>query len=234
MSRLKVEKLEKTYRSRTENVTVFKDINFHIREGEQVALVGESGAGKSTLLHLLGALDTPTDGGIYFGGFLLSDFSSFEHARYRNENVGFVWQNHNLLAEFTTVENVMMPMLIGGTPRSSAHRQAQSLLEQMGLFRHGHRRIGELSGGEQQRVAIARALARKPSLLLADEPTGNLDFRTATRVMDSLQEMHASRRFMSVIATHNLDLAARCDRILKLADGNLTELEPPPLQTEAH
>ena len=199
-----------------------------------MALVGESGTGKSTLLHLLGALDTPTDGGIYFSGRLLSDFSSFERARYRNGNVGFVWQNHNLLAEFTTVENVMMPLLIGGTQPSSAHSKAQGLLEEMGLSRHGHRRIGELSGGEQQRVAIARALAREPSLLLADEPTGNLDFRTATRVMDSLQEMHAGRHFMSVIATHNLDLAVRCDRILKLVDGKLTELKPPPIRTEAH
>ena len=233
MNGLRAENLAKTYSSAREIVKVFSGVSFEMTLGERIALVGESGAGKSTLLHLLAALDTPTDGGIYFSGRLLSEFSSFERARYRNVNVGFVWQSHNLLPEFTALENVMMPQLIGGMDPGKARKGAARLLEYNGLGHHGQRRVGELSGGEQHRVSLARALAQQPTLLLADEPTGNLDFRTATRVMEALERMHTNRRFISIFATHNLELARRCHRVLRLANGKLTELQVSQLGTEA-
>ena len=233
MNGLRAENLAKTYSSTRESVQVFSEVSFEIELGERVALVGESGAGKSTLLHLLAALDTPTDGGIYFSECLLSAFSSLERARYRNENVGFVWQSHNLLPEFTALENVMMPQLIGGVDPAKARKEASRLLEENGLGHHGQRRVGELSGGEQHRVSLARALAQKPTLLLADEPTGNLDFRTASRVMEALERTHTTRRFISIFATHNLELARRCHRVLRLANGKLTELQVSQLGTEA-
>ena len=232
MTGLRAENLAKTYSSARETVKVFSEVSFEMALGEQIALVGESGAGKSTLLHLLAALDTPTDGGIYFGGQLLSEFSSFERARYRNKHVGLVWQSHNLLPEFTALENVMMPQLIGGANPEEARKRAARLLEENGLGRHGHRRVGELSGGEQHRVSLARALAQQPTLLLADEPTGNLDFRTASRVVEALERTHKTRRFISIFATHNLELARRCHRVLRLANGKLTELEVSQLGTE--
>ncbi len=221
---VRVENLSKTYQSSKEAVSVFKGINFTVYEGERIALIGESGTGKSTLLHLLGALDMPSSGTIYFGGDVLSAFKGSERARYRNETVGYVWQSHNLLPEFTAIENVMMPLLISGCPSGTARVKAQELLEETGMGGRAQRRVGEISGGEQQRVALARALVRKPSLLLADEPTGNLDFRTAEQITEVLERLHAARRFISVLATHNLDLARRANRIFKLSNGNLTEV----------
>lgn len=188
-----------------------------------VALVGESGSGKTTLLHLLAALDTPTRGELYFAGKPLTALDANGRAAYRNSSVGFVWQLHHLLPEFTARENVMLPQLVAGAEFPKARRRAQELLEEVGLGKISGRRAGELSGGEQQRVALARALANGPRLLLADEPTGNLDHRTAALVMELLARLHRSYGLTSVMATHNTELAGRADRKLRLAGGTLQE-----------
>jgi lipoprotein-releasing system ATP-binding protein len=224
---LKVEHLAKIFRSGEQEVVVFEDLNLEIRPGEIVALVGESGSGKTTLLHLLAALDTPTRGELYFDGKQLSSFSKDERAAYRNSSVGFIWQMHYLLPEFTAIENVIIPQLIGGKEFGGARRRAEELLEEVGLVKAMGRRIGELSGGEQQRVALARALANHPALLLADEPTGNLDQGNAALVMDILERLHKSHGLTSVVATHNLELAQRAARTLRLANGQLTETVVP-------
>ena len=224
---LRVEGLTKIYRSGEEEVTVFADLNLEIRPGEFVALVGESGAGKTTLLHLLAALDTPTRGEVYFGGQSLSGFREEERAAYRNAHVGYLWQMHYLLPEFTALENVILPQLIQGCDFAAAQLRAAELLGEVGLAGLGRRRAGELSGGEQQRVALARALANRPSVLLADEPTGNLDHHTAGRVMGLLEELHRAHGLTSVVATHNRELAQRADRTLRLANGLLTETVVP-------
>ena len=226
---LRGENLNKIFRSGDEEVVVFDDLNFEVRQGELVALVGESGSGKSTLLYLLAALDTPTRGEVYFQGERVSCFSEEDRAAYRNTRLGFVWQMHYLLPEFSALENVMLPQLIGGRDASQARARGKELLSEVGLAKALERRIGELSGGEQQRVALARALANQPALLLADEPTGNLDRRTAEHVMSMLEGLHRSHGLTSVVATHNLDLAQRADRSLRLADGKLTEAVVPPI-----
>jgi lipoprotein-releasing system ATP-binding protein len=226
---LRAENLTKIFRSGAEEVAVFQDLNFEVRQGELVALVGESGSGKSTLLYLLAALDTPTHGEVYFRGERVSRFSAEERAAYRNARLGFVWQMHYLLPEFTALENVVLPQLIGGADASQARARGKELLAEVGLAKALERRVGELSGGEQQRVALARALANQPALLLADEPTGNLDHRTSERVMAMLEELHRSHGLTSVVATHNLQLAQRADRLLRLADGKLTEAVVPPI-----
>ena len=215
--------LTKSFRSGSEEVVVLDDLSMEVRAGEWVALVGESGSGKTTLLHLLAALDTPTKGEVYFAGRRLSEFREDERARYRNEKVGFVWQMHYLLPEFSALENVMIPQLIRGGVMSDARERARELLSEVGLENASRRRVGELSGGEQQRVALARALANQPALLLADEPTGSLDHRTAERVIELLENLHRTHHLSSVLATHNLDLARRAARTLRLAKGKLTE-----------
>ena len=224
---LRAENLAKIFHSGDEEVVVFEDLNFEVRRGELVALVGESGSGKSTLLYLLAALDTPTQGEVYFEGEGLSHFSAEERAVYRNTRLGFVWQMHYLLPEFSALENVMLPQLIGGRDSPQARVRSKDLLAEVGLAKAFGRRVGQLSGGEQQRVALARALANQPALLLADEPTGNLDHRTADRVMSMLEGLHRSHGLTSVVATHNLELAQRADRLLRLADGKLTEAVVP-------
>jgi len=224
---LRVENLTKIFRSGEEEVVVFEDLSFEIRPGELVALVGESGAGKTTLLHLLAALDTPTRGGVYFRGQRLSEFGAEARAAYRNTQLGYVWQMHYLLPEFSAIENLMLPQLIAGGDFAAAESRAAELLGEVGLAPAGRRRVGELSGGEQQRVALARALANRPALLLADEPTGNLDHRTAQRVMELLEGLHRAHGLTSVLATHNLDLARRASRALRLANGRLTETVVP-------
>lgn len=220
---LKAENLTKIYRSGDEQVRVFEDLSFEIRRGELVALVGESGAGKTTLLHLLAALDTPTRGEVYFDGRRLGELRPEERADYRNRRMGFLWQMHFLLPEFSATENVMLPQLIGGRNFNFARGRARELLGEVGLEKASNRRVGELSGGEQQRVALARALANRPPVLLADEPTGNLDSRTAERVMELLERLHRAHGLTSVLATHNLELAQRADRLLRLDRGKLSE-----------
>jgi lipoprotein-releasing system ATP-binding protein len=220
---LRAENLTKIFRSGEEEVVVFADLNFEIRPGELVALVGESGAGKTTLLHLLAALDTPTRGEVYFEGQKVSGFGEEERAAYRNRRIGYVWQMHYLLPEFSALENVMLPQVMGGSDFAAARTRAAEMLGEVGLGGMARRRVGELSGGEQQRVALARALANRPALLLADEPTGNLDHRTASRVMELVEKLHRAHGLTSVLATHNLELAQRAQRTLRLSDGKLTE-----------
>jgi lipoprotein-releasing system ATP-binding protein len=224
---LRAENLTKIFRSGEEEVVVFADLNFEIRRGELVTLVGESGAGKTTLLHLLAGLDTPTRGGVYFLGQRLSEFGAEGRAAYRNQQVGYVWQMHYLLPEFSALENVMLPQLMGGRSFAAARARARELLAEVELAKVVRRRVGELSGGEQQRVALARALANQPAVLLADEPTGNLDQRTAGRVIEVLEGLHRAHGLTSVLATHNLELAQRAHRTLRLSDGTLTETVVP-------
>jgi len=220
---LRAENLTKIFRSGSEEVLVLDELSLEVPAGEFVALVGESGSGKTTLLHLLAALDTPTKGEVYFEGSRLSAFGENERALYRNEKIGFVWQMHYLLPEFSALENVAIPQLIRGCGRGEARARARQLLGEVGLEQASTRRVGELSGGEQQRVALARALANQPALLLADEPTGSLDHRTAERVIDLLENLHRAHHLTSVLATHNLDLARRAHRTWRLAKGKLTE-----------
>ena len=214
--------LTKKYRSGDAELVVFSGLNFDVQRGEMLALVGESGAGKSTLLHLLGGLDRPSAGTIHYGDREISELSDAERANFRNRVVGFVWQVHYLLPEFTALENVMMPLLIRGTARESAASDAMTRLEEVGLKARASHRAGELSGGEQQRVVLARALVGNPSVLLADEPTGNLDFRTANMVFELIEGLHRSHGLTSVFVTHNLAFAGRCDRVLSLDGGGLT------------
>jgi lipoprotein-releasing system ATP-binding protein len=218
--------LSKVYRSGPSELVIFSGLNLEIAEGEQVALVGESGAGKSTLLHMLGGLDTPTNGAIYFGQNNICRLPADELAKFRNRELGFVWQIQSLLGEFTAAENVMMPLLIRGLAREDAAKVALARLDEVGLRNRAEHRAGELSGGEQQRIVLARALAGDPKVLLADEPTGNLDFRTGEMIMDLLQELHRSRRLTSVHVTHNMNFARRADRTLTLEQGHLSSLEP--------
>jgi lipoprotein-releasing system ATP-binding protein len=221
-SLLRTEKLTKIFRSGDEEIVVLDDLHLEIQAGEFVALVGESGTGKTTLLHMLAALDTPTSGEVYFSGQKLSEFCPEERAAYRNVQVGFVWQMHYLLPEFSALENIVIPQLISGRDFSPAKERARELLDEVGLANAATRLVGELSGGEQQRVALARALANQPAVLLADEPTGSLDHRTARRVIELLEGLHRDHHLTSVLATHNLDLARRAQRILRLANGKVT------------
>ncbi len=213
--------LTKVYRSGSADLVVFRDLDFDVYRGERLALMGESGAGKTTILYLLGALDRPTAGTIHYDSRELSGLTDSELAEFRNGEIGFVWQNHFLLPEFTALENVMMPLLIRGVPQAEAASVSRARLEEVGLGSRTVHRAGELSGGEQQRVALARALVGNPSVLLADEPTGNLDFRTGEMIFDLLNGLHQSHQLTSVLVTHNLSFARRSDRILKLEGGIL-------------
>ena len=222
--------LTKTYRSGAIDLVVLDRLTFDVAPGERLALVGESGAGKSTLLHLLGGLDSPTSGTIYYKSKDISGLGDSGLADFRNREVGFVWQIHYLLPEFTALENVMMPLLIRGELHGEAASASRARLEEVGLAgRTGHR-AGELSGGEQQRVALARALVANPSVLLADEPTGNLDFRTGEMIFDLLTDLHRSHHLTSIFVTHNLSFAQRCDRVLRLEGG--TFAGSPPMQPD--
>jgi len=218
---LRTEKLSKVYRSGESDLVVFDGVDLEVRRGEMLALVGESGAGKSTLLHLLGGLDRPTSGTIYYGSIDISRLADSELASFRNREIGFVWQIHYLLPEFTALENVMMPLLIRGVPHGEAASDSLARLDEVGLQARATHRAGELSGGEQQRVVLARALVGRPSFLLADEPTGNLDFRTGEMIFELLESLHRSHTLTSVFVTHNLSFARRCDRILTMQGGTL-------------
>ena len=208
--------LSRTYRNAEIPVPVFEGMDLAVERGEMLAIVGPSGIGKSTLLHLLGGLDRPDSGNINVDGRELTSMSNDEMAKFRNRNVGFVFQFHHLLPEFTALENVAMPGWIGRIPRQEALDRAAALLAELGLEARGRHFPNQLSGGEQQRVAIARALATDPLLFLADEPTGNLDLETSERVFDLMRDCHVKRGLTSVIVTHNPDLAARCDRVFEM------------------
>jgi lipoprotein-releasing system ATP-binding protein len=221
---IRVEKLAKVYRSGEIEVSVFRGIDLDVASGEQIAVVGESGAGKSTLLHLLAGLDSPSSGAIYYRGTNIAALNESGRATFRNREIGYVWQQHHLLGEFSALENVMMPLLIRGVSRLRAASIALERLEEVGLAPRASHRAGELSGGEQQRVAVARALSSDPSLLLADEPTGNLDERTGASVFDLLSNLRRRRNLTAILVTHNHQFARRCDRVLELEAGLLRPL----------
>lgn len=202
-------------------VDVLRDLDIAVGAGESVAIVGQSGVGKSTLLHVLGALDHPNSGHVSFGGTDVFALDERGQAAFRNREVGFIFQFHHLLPDFSAVENVMMPLLIAGKGASEADRRARALLEQVGLGDRLTHKPGELSGGEQQRVAVARAIAHRPRAILADEPTGNLDPRTSAEVHDLLMRINRDEGTSLVIVTHNLDLAGLTDRVLRLENGRL-------------
>jgi lipoprotein-releasing system ATP-binding protein len=216
-----VERLNKYYQVGTQRIHVLRDLELTVERGEMVAVVGASGVGKSTLLHALGGLDRIDSGSIYISDHELSSMSDDALVAFRNRNVGFVFQFHHLLPEFDALENVEMPMRIARDPLSQARGRATALLTRVGLGERLLHRPGMLSGGEQQRVAVARALVMKPALLLADEPTGDLDETTADSLHQLLRDMHAEYGLTSVIATHNPRLASACDRVLRLELGQL-------------
>ena len=216
---LEVRDLRKEYVTGRGRLLLFDGLSFSVRRGEMLGIVGTSGAGKSTLLHILGALDAPTSGALYFASIHLNKLSSRQAADFRNREVGYVWQFHYLLPEFTALENVSMPLLIRGVSRTQAASEAQARLDEVGLGARSHHRAGELSGGEQQRVVLARALVGRPSVLLADEPTGNLDFRTGEMIFELLEGLHRTHHLTSVFVTHNLSFARRCSRVLSLERG---------------
>jgi lipoprotein-releasing system ATP-binding protein len=221
---IQVTSLQKTYTTARGELTLFRDLSLQVEPGEMVAIVGQSGAGKSTLLHILGALDTPSAGTVYCASTNVAQLSPRQAAAFRNREIGYVWQFHYLLPEFTALENVAMPLLARGTNRREALTLAANWLKEVGLDDRSDHRPGELSGGEQQRVALARALVNNPRLLLADEPTGDLDEITAGRVFDLIERLHADHGLTSILVTHNLDLAARCTRALRLESGRLNPL----------
>ena len=218
---LEARAVKKIYGAGEKRLEILVDANLVLREGEMVAIVAPSGAGKSTLLHLLAALDTPTSGTVYFENKAIEFNEDAALADFRNRAVGFLWQRHQLLPDFTATENVAMPLLARGEPREVALNEARKWLKEVGLEERADHRAGELSGGEQQRVAIGRALVTGPKVLLADEPTGDLDEQNAWAVFELLERLHRTHRLTSLIATHNLALAARCDRIIGLEHGVL-------------
>jgi lipoprotein-releasing system ATP-binding protein len=218
--------LRKEYATGRGRLVLFEGINFQVKRQQMLAIVGQSGAGKSTLLHILGALDTASGGEVYFESTLLRSLSPGEAADFRNREIGYVWQFHYLLPEFTAAENVALPLLARGKSKKEALQEATHWLSEVGLADRSTHRAGELSGGEQQRVSIARALVTKPKLLLADEPTGDLDDQTADALFALIERLHASYGLTSILVTHNLTLARRCERVLRLAHGHIEELSP--------
>ena len=227
---LKVTGLKKVYRSGQTDLVLFENLSFRVRKGEMLAIVGESGAGKSSLLHILGTLDRASAGDVYCAQNQVDRLNEEAAADFRNREIGFVWQFHYLLPEFTALENVAMPLLMRGGPNRHSLEKAEKWLREVGLENRGHHRAGELSGGEQQRVALARALITGPSILMADEPTGDLDDRTAEMVFGLIQRLHREYQLTSLIVTHNLAFARRCDRVLRMYRGKVEEVSPGSLQ----
>ena len=226
---LRVEGLSKRFRSGEAELVLFENLSFQVGKGTMLAIVGQSGAGKSTLLHILAALDRPSAGAVYCANSQVNTLSEDDAAEFRNRDIGYVWQFHYLLPEFTALENVAMPLLTRGQALSTASQEASKWLGQVGLEDRGHHRSGELSGGEQQRLALARALITKPKVLLADEPTGDLDGRTGEMVFELVARLHREHQLTSLIATHNLAFARRCHRVLRLDKGTIEEIEPTQL-----
>jgi lipoprotein-releasing system ATP-binding protein len=220
---LRLAGVARTYVQGPVTLEVFRDVNFTLRAGELVALVGQSGAGKSSLLHMAGLLEAPSAGEIYIENVAASKLPDAERTRIRRDTIGFVYQAHHLLPEFSALENVVMPQLIAGRARAHAQAEASRLLTMVGLANRLTHRPAQLSGGEQQRVAVARALANRPRVLLADEPTGNLDSRTAGGVFEILVAMVRAERLSAIVATHNYELAAKMDRAVLLDQGKLIE-----------
>ncbi len=223
---LRAEKLGKTYSEGGLHTPVFDGLDFAVAAGETVAILGASGAGKSTLLHLLGGLDTPTSGEVFVLGERMGALSDAARGALRNRALGFVYQFHHLLPEFTALENVMLPVLLGGSAVADATARAKSLLESVGLGHRLQHKPGELSGGERQRAAVARALVNKPACVLGDEPTGNLDEKTAAHVFGQMLELNRAQATSLVLVTHDRSLARRLDRVLELHEGRLRELAP--------
>ena len=226
---LRVEGLSKVFRSGEAELVLFENLSFEVAKGTMLAIVGQSGVGKSTLLHILGALDRPSAGAVYCANFCVNSLSEDDAAEFRNREIGYVWQFHYLLPEFTALENVAMPLLTRGQALSTAEQEASRWLCELGLEERGHHRSGELSGGEQQRLALARALITRPQVLLADEPTGDLDGRTGELVFELVARLHREHQLTSVIATHNLAFARRCHRVLRLDKGKMEEVAPESL-----
>ena len=226
---LRIERLQKIFRSGESDLVLFDNLSFQVNKGEMLAIVGESGAGKSTLLHILGALDSASAGDVYCAHLRLNSLSGDAAADFRNREIGYVWQFHYLLPEFTALENVAMPLLMRGRRWQEVAGEASRWLREVGLEQRAHHRSGELSGGEQQRVALARALVTGPKLLLADEPTGDLDSRTADSVFELIARLHRDYQLTSLIATHNLGFARRCHRVLRLHRGHMEEVVPESL-----
>ncbi len=221
---IRCEKLGKTYAEGNLHTPVFDGLEMTVATGETVAILGASGAGKSTLLHLLGGLDTPTAGEVYVAGQKMSTLSDAARGQLRNRALGFVYQFHHLLPEFTALENVMMPVLLGGKSVADASTVSRSLLESVGLGHRLEHKPGELSGGERQRAAVARALVNTPACVLGDEPTGNLDEKTAATVFELMLELNRAKKTSLVLVTHDRRLARRLDRVLELHEGKLREL----------
>jgi lipoprotein-releasing system ATP-binding protein len=221
---LRLDKIARLYsEGEGRTLEVFSNVSLALKQGEVVALVGQSGAGKSSLLHIAGLLEAPSSGDVLVGGAPAASLSDAERTRIRRDTIGFVYQAHHLLPEFNALENVVLPQLIAGKSKAEAETESRRLLELLGLGQRQTHRPAQLSGGEQQRVAIARALANHPRVLLADEPTGNLDPRTAASVFDALIAIVRTERTSALIATHNLELAARLDRALILHEGKLLD-----------
>jgi len=226
---LRADKLKKVFRSGNSDLVLFEGLSLDVQTGEMLAIVGESGTGKSTLLHILGALDRASEGDVYFAQVRLGSLSEEDAAEFRGRELGFVWQFHYLLPEFTALENVAMPLLMRGMRRREAEQQGLQWLQEVGLQDRASHRSGELSGGEQQRVALARALITQPKVLMADEPTGDLDNRTAETVFTLIARLHRDYRLTSLIVTHNLGFARQCDRVLRLERGRVMEVSPQSL-----